>query len=285
MPSRSRGMIALAAAALTAGVAGCTSAGTTAAKTTSPPPPKVLSATEAVKLAVGNAQKVNSFTALISVQADGSSAGNSAFSGTFKEQRKPLRIAEDFSTFQAAGQSLGSMSMIITPTEMYLKLGMITQMLHTSKPWVEFPISALKSSDSLSQLLGQAQTNDPLSDAKLLDAVTNLRTVGPDTVDGTPVTEYTGSATINRAMAELPASVRTQFGQQAEQLGIGEINFKVWIDGQRNIRQEISTMTGSTVTVTTTMTTTSINQPVTITMPSASQTTSVPASALSGSGV
>ena len=68
---------------------------------------------------------------------------------------------------------------------------------------------------------------------------------------------------------------------ELQALGNSPVSFREWVDGQHHLRKmtEVETVNGDTVN--TTINITAINQPVHITVPPASQTTSMPAS-LSG---
>jgi hypothetical protein len=175
---------------------------------------------------------------------------------------------------------------VITPKAIYIKLGLLTQALHSTKPWIELPLSALSGSTglNLNSLIDQAQTSSPLTQTQLLAGATDVRTVGTSAVDGVPVTEYAGAYSMSAALARVPADVRGQLGQIMQKAGINGAQFRVWIDGQHQVRKEVVTMDASAFTETVAITVTSINQPVTISAPTASQTTTLPASVLSAAG-
>jgi hypothetical protein len=66
---------------------------------------------------------------------------------------------------------------------------------------------------------------------------------------------------------------------QAMGLGPSE-TFKIWLDNQQQVRKLITSDRGSQEQATSTIQVTSINQPVSVALPPASQTATVPASAL-----
>jgi hypothetical protein len=114
--------------------------------------------------------------------------------GTVQERTgaDPLVVA-DFSTVRAQGQTLpGGLQEIVNSSAIYLKMAAFSQ--ETGKEWVEFPASELKtvSGASLSQLLQTNGSNSPLVQTQLLASATNVRKAGTGTVNGVPVTEYTG---------------------------------------------------------------------------------------------
>ncbi len=290
MDSRVTGMSRLAAAGaivvIASAVAGCASGGSPAAKSgTTSTASAAQSPEQAIQLAASTARDVNSFTATMSIHGStGSSSGTFDLAGTISEQLHPSVLAEaNFSTFSAAGQSIpGGMSEIITTRSLYMKLAILTQELHTTKPWIEIPFSALTKSSgvNISSLFSQLQTNSPLDQSQLFTGAENVKTAGTGVVDGVPVTEYTGTVSMSKALAKLPASLRTSFGQDIEKAGITSVRFTEWVDGQHHVRKTTVTESGAAITETITTTVTSINQPVNIRVPSAGQTNALPASIL-----
>jgi hypothetical protein len=279
-----------AIAILVATAAGCTAAGNSAAKPAAASArPVVISARQAIQLAASDARNVNSYAATITMRIGSKSKtsgslDNAVLAGAIAEQLRPsLLVDANFSTFTADGQLLpGGMGEIITPNALYIKLGVLTQALHTSKQWVRVPLANLNGGTELNlgSLFSQLQTSSPLTQAQLLAGAADVRTVGTSTVEGVPVTEYSGTYSTATAIARLPASVRGPLGQDLRQAGIGSAQFRVWVDSQHQVRKDVVTEAGSTFTETTTTTVTSINQPVIISVPTVSQATPLPASAL-----
>lgn len=288
MQARVTGMTLLGAVAiLAAGVTACGSAGSSASTSTTPTA-QALSPQQAVQLAARTTSNVNSFVGTLSARVN-TASGAGDISGTFTEQLHPSLLARvDIGAFNMGGQSVpGGMSEVLTANSFYLKTSMLTQALHTSKPWIEIPFSALSKATgvNLGALLNQLQTSSPLTQTMMFAGATGVRTVGTGVVDGVPVTEYTGSVSMTEAIAKLPASLRTSMGQQVRKTGISSMRFTAWVDGQHRVRKEVITETGSSFSETMTFTIGSINQPVSIQVPSASQTTTLPASILSAAGL
>jgi hypothetical protein len=272
---------------IASGVAGCAASGSAGGKSTATSTASASGQTpeQAIQLAASTARAVNSFTANMSIQASGRASGG-AFSlvGTLSERLHPSVLAEaDYSTFSAAGQSFpGGMSEIATSNSVYMKLSMLSQALHTNKPWLEIPFSSLSKASgvNISSLFSQLQTSSPLDQSQLFAGAQNVRTVGTGAVDGVPVTEYTGTLVLSKALTKLPAALRASIGQALEKAGIGSARFTEWVDGQHQVRKMSVTETGTAIIETVTTTITSINQPVNIQIPAASQTTTLPASIL-----
>jgi len=282
--SRVKGMSRLAAAGtviiLASGVAACSSSGGKPAQARTPQ--------QAIELAANTSRAINTFAATVSVKLNSSAAGGTGavnLTGTVTEQLHPSLLAEaDYSSFAAAGHSFpGGMSEVITSDSVYIKLSLLTQALHTSKPWIAIPFSALSraSGINLSSLFDQLQTSSPLSQSQLFAGATNVRKVGTGTINGVPVTEYSGSVSMTQALAKLPADLRTSLGPIIKKAGINSARFSEWLDAQNQVRKVIVTESGSQFSETITTTVSSINQPVHIRKPAASQTTSLPASVLS----
>jgi hypothetical protein len=269
---------------LSAAVAACSSPGS--AKPTAAAP---LSPSQAVLVAAHSAAKVNTFSGTIALQGtydESGSSGTIDMSGTMSGQLRPsLTFSANIGTFTTAGQKIGPMGEVLTTKDLYLKMGMLTQMLRTTKPWLEMPVSALsgKSGVNLSSLVGEAQNSSPLTESQMLAGATDVKKAGTGTVDGVPVTEYTGIITMAKAIDALPASTRAQLQQEMTEAGIKTATFKVWLDGQNQVKKEVVVEDGKAVSETITVTITSVNQPVTITPPPAGQVTQIPASVLSGS--
>jgi hypothetical protein len=250
-----------------------------------------MSPKQAIQLAADETHDVNSVAATMNIRLSGksgsSSLDNAEIAGTLQEQLHPTLASADFSTFSAGGQSMpGGLGEFITSKAVYLRYSPMTQALHTTKPWIELPLSALSKASglNLSSLLNQMETSNPLTQTQLLTGASNVRAVGTGTVDGVPVTEYTGTYTMSAALAKLPADVRAQLGQAIQKAGINAVQFRAWIDGQHQLRKLVATEDSSAFTETITMTVTSVNQPVTISAPPASQTMTLPASILGAMG-
>jgi hypothetical protein len=178
------------------------------------------------------------------------------------------------------------MNEIVTPSSVYIKLAMISQALHTSKPWIAISFAALSKATgvNLTALFGALATSSPLNQSQLFAGATNVRAVGTAVINGVPVTEYSGTVSMSKALAKLPASLRSSLGAVISKAGISTAKFTEWVDAQHQVRKVIVAETGNAVTETITTTITSINTPVSIQVPPASQTTSLPGFILNQAG-
>ena len=294
-PLYAAGLVVIVAAA----VAGCSpstsssgaSASAGASGSSSPAPANAL---DAVKLAAKTSSSANSFTGTMDLQAtakpgadsSSASAGAVSITATFAEQLHPSPDANvNIGSLSFAGTSIpGGLAEIAPPSTLYLKWSYLTQMLHLSKPWLAIPLSSLNQSGgaSLSQILGQATGSGPLVQSQLLQGATAVRQVGTGSVDGVPCTEYTGTLPLDKGISYLSGAAKAQLQQAMASAGFTEATFTVWVDGQHTVRKAVDIETGKDVTETITTTITSINQPVNIAVPTASQTSPLPGGDLSG---
>jgi hypothetical protein len=242
-------------------------------------------ALDAVKLAAKTATGANSFTGTMDMQATvkpgaASSAGAVSMNATFAEQLHPsLLVSVNIASLSSAGTSLpGGLTEIITPVTLYMKWPYLTQNMHLTKPWLAIPVSSVSQSTGidLGQIFSQATGSGPLAQSQLLAGATSVRQVGTGSIDGVPVTEYTGTIALDKGLAFLSGSTKTEVQQQMAADGFTTATFDVWIDGQHISRKAVVTEVGKTVTETITTTITSINQPVNIAVPPTDQTSPVP---------
>jgi hypothetical protein len=278
--SRSRSMLVAAAGAGVLLAAGCSSASTAASSHgTSTDHP--LSATTAIQLAAAHAKLATSFTGTMSVSGTG--AATLTMAGTMSERTQPSLIVEaDFPSMTAEGMSMdGGMTVILDGKTLYMRASVLSSMAG-GKSWIEVPFSELGGADAslMNQAEQEEQEGNPLLQTQVLAGATDVRTVGTSTIGGVPVTEYTGSYSVASALDKLPASARSTQQQALAQAGITTANFRIWLDNQQQVRKLIVNEPGSKESVTISMTVTSINQPVSVQLPPASQVTVIPASVL-----
>jgi hypothetical protein len=241
-----------------------------------------MSSAQAVTLAAQQAQRVNSFTGTMSVKMSGKT--NGLVSGTIEMRQRPSLLADvDLSSLNIAGQNVsGGAQEIITSQAAYMKMPALQG--ETGKPWLKMPFSELKKASGLNlgQLIQQAQSDSPMLQTQMLAAAQNVKTVGTQTIGGVQTTEYSGTYPISAAVAKLPASMRVQVQQHLQTMGLTSASFNVWLDAQHQTRKIIVVEHGGSQQMTMNMQVTSINQPVKVTLPSASQVATVPGSALKG---
>lgn len=265
-----------ACAAASALITACSSAAGGGTGGTSAPKP-VTPAT-AIRLTADETQSVTSLGGAITIRAGSVNVG-----GTFQFQLKPSLMVDENLNAAEGGQSV-AIDEILSGTTLYMKVpGLSSQ---TSKPWVEINLSGVSGNlgAALNQLLQNAETSNPLTQTQELTASKDAREVGTQVIDGVNTTHYAGTLSPSAALAKLSPSLRQDLSSTMNQLQ-GSISWNIWTDSQHNLRQlsETYSVAGSPFTLT--MSVTSINQPVSVTLPPASQVTVLPASALSGANL
>jgi hypothetical protein len=256
--------------------AGCTSsqhAG--AAKETSATTPR-----QAILLAAEHARLATSFSGSMSMTITG--AAEMTMSGTMSVQTRPtLLVTADLSTVVSGGQSVpGGISEIITSKGIYLKMSELSKA--SGKAWVELPFSEFNglAGLDLGPMIQQAEGENPLVETQMLASSTDVREIGGGSIDGTAVTEYAGSYPMAAAIARLPAGSRAAAQKDIAVAGFTSATFSIWLDAQQQVRKLNLTEHGTAGNLVLSELVTSINQPVTVQLPAASQVATLPASDL-----
>ena len=84
------------------------------------------------------------------------------------------------------------------------------------------PVSALSKSTGInfSQLFSQATSSSPLNESQLLAGASDVRKVGTGTIGGVPVTEYTGTVSLNKGLQYLTGSFKTAMQKEIAAAGL-----------------------------------------------------------------
>lgn len=279
--------IATAASAIAIAAAGCSSATHSSAfkpggGSTTPANSQggggghaTLTALNAVHMAAQKATHMKSFAATFSMKVSG--ATTMTVAGSMRGKLHPVEMYANLPSMRVAGQSL-SVAEIITPKAMYLKMPQIAQQTH--KPWAEIKFSSLKGSAGagIGAMMQQVSNQSPSSQASMLLGASHAKVVGHSVINGVSVTEYAGSYPFAKALAKMPASLRSKVAAS----GFSTISFKIWLDSAYQMHKMVMVEKGSMASMTMSILMTSINQPVHIPFPSASQVINIPASALNG---
>jgi hypothetical protein len=233
-----------------------------------------LSPRAALLAAATHTRAVNSAVETLTVKTSGTQATSTT--GTIQVQLKPTLELDATLNVGAAGKNT-QIKEVLTSQAIYFSAPALSSQLG-GKTWVKIPLSALKGTAgaSFAQLFHSLQSNNFTNQTELLTAAKNAHVVGTGTVAGVATTEYAGSIKASQALKVLPSSFRKALGEMLSQLGSTTINFHVWIDGQNHVRKIIETETVNGTSINTTVLISAINQPVHITVPPASQTTSMP---------
>jgi hypothetical protein len=146
-----------------------------------------------------------------------------------------------------------------------------------AKPWTKVSLASLPNGTSLRTLFGQAQSSNPFSQlgspqalARLLKVAQRVRVVGHPVVDGVSTTEYSGVISLQRIFALMPAANRRLLGSAPAGLRTPG-PFRFWIDAKHEMRRMELQLHFRKISMAVRVDVTSINQPVSIVPPPASQ--------------
>lgn len=226
---------------------------------------------QAVAQAAHEAARVTSCAFTLTVHLSGPLSGS--MSGSVQSRTQPsLQTAATIGSMSFSHLTLpGSLQEVTTSSMLYLKVGVLQAML--GKPWASIPLSQLQNNTGidLSQILQEAQDNNPIVDGQMLSSSKNLRSVGTQTIGGVTTTHYTGSFSASAGLAKLPSGLRDIEQAKEDLLGVKSLSFDAWIDAQHRIRKLVITQHDRLLTLTATMQVTNFNQPVDVSVPPASQ--------------
>jgi hypothetical protein len=232
---------------------------------------------QAFAAAVHQSSSLRSLSAVMSEQVSG--VTSETISGTLQAERNPVRLSMKLAV-NAAGSTI-PISGIVTSDAMYLKLGVALPLPPSAQgKWIEIPFARLGPASEFASLVHNFESDNPVSAVQVLLAVKDVRDAGTQTIDGLQTTKYTGSFTPSAALKLLPASERAATGQ-ALKLVNGNVAVSVWTHGGEIVQYtDVEHVGNSTVTVSVRYL--SINKPVGIVVPSASQVWVPPVSSLEG---
>lgn len=237
-----------------------------------------LTAAQVLGKAAEKTGDINSFKADMSMQMSGTSEGDMTMDGTMQYRTKPdIAYSMNFQNMTVAGKSMGGMEQRLVGGAMYIKMPMLSQLPGgSSKPWIKVSLDELskKSGMNLDQMLQQSRQMDPVQNTKMLTASKDAREVGEETVNGVKTTHYTGTYRMEDAIAKLPPEQQEAYRKTLAQVGMQNMHFDLWVDGQQLPRQMImKTAQGAQGAMTVTTSYREFGKPVQIDEPPASQVT------------
>lgn len=264
-------------AAVVALVAGCGSSGGPGQSAGPAGRAAKTSAHQAVVMAAESSHKIKSATATMNVQI----GSTSETTGSMKLSMKPTLQMSAAMKVTAAGKTL-PMVEVLTSDALYFKVPGLQQA--TGKAWMKVSLSQLsgKTGVQFRQLLQDVSNGDPMKQTEMLAAAENIRSEGSQTVNGVPCTKYAGSYTAAQVKAALTPAERKALGPGLSKLS-GTTHFTTWIDAQHHVRKLVTTQSVAGQPVTQTIIITSINQPVSVQAPPASQVAPMPKNLGTGS--
>jgi hypothetical protein len=184
---------------------------------------------------------------------------------------------------------------VVDATTVYLRSPLL-RLVGAPTPWVSESLAASEGTAGAGGFVDPLQL-DALDRGRsfvayLEGVAEQVREEGPDDIAGEPVTRYTGTVDLDRAVDQLPVEDQAEARAGLDATTVREVPFVVWIDGQGLVRRVQLTLDGVTLgegagsvgrgTVVVTADLLAANQPVAIEVPPADQVT--PASSLNGLG-
>ncbi|TDB84275.1 hypothetical protein E1264_25305 [Actinomadura sp. KC216] len=238
-----------------------------------------LSAAQVLGKAAEKTGSVDSFKADLSMQMTGGSEGDVNATGQMQYRTKPdVAYSMSFDQMSVGSQSMGGMEYVLVDRTMYMKIPMLSQLGGGSaaKPWLKISLDELgrKSGMNIEQLLQQSQQMDPVQNTKMLTASKDVREVGKETVNGVETTHYTGTYRLEDAIAKLPAESQEAIRKSYADMGMQNMTFDLWVDGEQ-LPRKLAMKSGQTTAgvMNITMTYRDYGKAVQITAPPASETT------------
>jgi hypothetical protein len=272
-------------AAVAVSLAGCNSSGGTKNAGGSHSNAQLTAAQEISRISQ-KAGTVNSFKAHMSIAATAQGKSVSVQGAMAVQARPKVLMDLNLTNVQAAGQSVtGGIEEILTGDAIYIKSPALTKAAGSAKPWMKMSLSAIKQETGLDiqSQLNQGEQVDPATNLKMFTASTNARKVGTETVGGVTTTHYQGTYSLQQALAKLTADERSKVQQSLTQLGVNQMDFNLWVDGQNLPRKMVlATPAGATSPMNITVTYSDFNKHVTVTAPPASEVGPAPKMAMPG---
>ncbi len=187
---------------------------------------------------------------------------------------KPALLAAIAVKMDLGGRSV-VLDEIFTGKAIYLKMPGILP-TRAGKPWAKISLASLPNGTSLRELFARTQTGNPLTAmgnptalAKFLAAAKNVRVIRDQSVDGVVTTEYSGVIDLRSLATAMPSADRKFFGS------LGPAGIRFWIDHQHQMRKMVMRLAFGKASIALTANVTSINQPVRIVPPPASQVSAI----------
>ena len=271
-PGRARALpiLAVCAMAVTA-IAGCAKSSPNAHGATRS---SGMPGSQALRLAADEARRVTSLSATLDVASTGRSV--SALTGTLAEQVKPLLFRATFQGSLDGTAMTGGVETIMTSGAVYAKVPTMAAVTH--KPWVKLSFTALKgpAAAAYAPLMNQFRAVNPTSQTEMLASATGVRDIGTGTIGGAAVTGYSGTLKLTSALASVDPALRKIVGPGLTASGFRLAHFRVWVTAQHLVRKLVEVTSGNGSHITTQLVITSVNKPVSVTIPPASQVGTAP---------
>lgn len=182
--------------------------------------------------------------------------------GQVQIQRTPLRLAEQL-TIAAGGQTV-QLSAIVTAKAIYV------ESLSEPGTWIRVPLPRV----FRTTLVPELRNADPTAQARLILAAGHSRLAGQQSVDGVKTSRYVVSVAPAVALSLLPSKLRALLAPLAS-LIVGDIHYVLWIGPGGQLQQYRVAERTFNARIALTETITSVDQPVDIAIPNATQAPSL----------
>jgi hypothetical protein len=175
-------------------------------------------------------------TSSVDMQIDMTVAGQDVHatgSGAFDYRKRLGRFSIEMPQF-------GSMQEVVTPRALYMRMpDSMTGMLGTGdRPWLKISFSAFKRAGlDMSKLMNANPTADPSSLLRSLEAATDIKRVGTETVRGVETTHYSAVGTMADMVRAEGATSAVDLSKLPAGFADTELHSDVWIDGDGLPRQ------------------------------------------------
>lgn len=229
------------------------------------------SATAAIDQAVQKAGALNTVNLRFITDGTMAQGQHGHVDGWGKTQLRPT-VAAALQMNVAVGSQAMPLQMILLGDNLYLK-GPMSPQIANGKPWVKLSAQQMSSMSGLNvnSILEQLQLSGPGNQAKIFATSKDIKQVGPENVDGAPVTHYTGTVNVQDALGKFSGHARTSLQQMFQRLGVSTIAMELWVDGQSMPRKVVSTMKTSNGPITNVLLYWGYNQSFNIQAPPSSQ--------------
>lgn len=189
-----------------------------------------------------------------------------------KERWSPSQAADLTLTGVHVGDAtVGTARMLVTSQAVYLKLPMLSSVLHKAWAKISFKDSTSFGGVDLGQFAGQAQQLQPGQYLSMLASSANVKAVGKATIDTVSTTHYKGTVDLQKALASLP-DVPEIWTKLATSEGLKAVHIDAWIDAGHRPRKITMTLSSLALSLTVNLHLSAYGVKVTVTPPSSSQT-------------
>jgi hypothetical protein len=222
---------------------------------------------------------IRSYTATYSITSTSvgnlPSSSNPSLTGMVAWQNRPVVLADEKSyTNDPAVSMRGGVETVIDDHVIYIRISALSTIF--GKPWIKIDAASLSTAAGAMAPIVQSLAPNLLAYAQLFAPSTNVHKVGTQVINGVRTTEYAGTTTIAAGLSHLSPSMRELIAPLLSSMKATTAHFTVWIDDQHIIRKEVATQQVPGGKAAVTVVVTSINQPVAVRLPPASQVATVP---------